>query len=189
MARNPGNRTLLSLIEAEYGRYSLLGERAMGQVEPEEIHERSGRGNSIATIVWHLAGNLESRFTDFPRADGEKPWRDRDAEFEVRDVSAAEVTERWEEGWGVLFDALRGLTDEDLSAKVTIRGVPFRVDEALLRSLAHTAYHVGQIVLLAKALRGDEWEYLSIPPGGSKAYNANPVLEKSSVPASFQPRS
>ncbi|MDE2763239.1 MAG: DUF1572 family protein [Gemmatimonadota bacterium] len=183
------NRTVLELVEAEYRRYRIVGELAMRQVEPEELHERSGRGNSIATIVWHLAGNLESRFTDFLTTDGEKQWRDRDAEFEPRDASDREVAQRWEQGWGVLFGALWGLTDEDLPARVTIRGVPFRVDEALLRSLAHTAYHVGQIVLLARAFRGDDWEYLSIPPGGSEAYNANPVREKSSVPGSFHPRS
>lgn len=175
------NRTVVQLVEAEYRRYRILGERAMLQVEPEELHERSGRGNSIATIVWHLAGNLESRFTEFLTTDGEKPWRNRDAEFEVRNASVEEVAEKWERGWDVLFGALAELGDEDLAAGVTIRGVPFRVGEALLRSLAHAAYHVGQIVLLARAFRGDDWEYLSIPPGGSEAYNANPVREKSSM--------
>ncbi len=175
------NRTLLTLVEAEYGRYRILGERAMRQLRPGELLERSGKGNSIATIVWHVAGNLESRFTDLLTADGEKPWRDRDSEFEPRDVSPGEVAQKWERGWRVLFGALGELADEDLAGRITIRGVPFRVDEALLRSLAHVAYHVGQIVLLARSFRGDEWEYLSIPPGGSEAYNANPVREKSSM--------
>ena len=88
------NRTVLELVEAEYRRYRLLGERAMYQLEPGERLERSGQGNSIATIVWHVAGNLESRFTDFLTTDGEKPWRNRDAEFEVRDASAAEVVKK-----------------------------------------------------------------------------------------------
>ena len=175
------NRTLLPLIEAEFVRYKLLGERAMGQLQPDELLARTEQGNSIAIIVWHVSGNLESKFTDLLTTDGEKPWRNRDTEFEPRDASPAELAEKWERGWGVLFGALAELTDDDLAAPVTIRGVPFRVDEALLRSLAHLAYHVGQIVLLAKSFRGDEWEYLSIPPGQSEAYNANPVLEKSSI--------
>lgn len=175
------NRTLLPLIEAEFVRYKLLGERALRQVRPEELHARGDDGNSVAIIVWHLAGNLESKFTDLLTTDGEKPWRDRDSEFAPRDVSLAEVAEKWERGWQVLFGALSELTDDDLAAPITIRGVPFRVDEALLRSLAHLAYHVGQIVLLARSFRGEDWEYLSIPPGQSEAYNANPVLEKSSL--------
>ncbi|MXX55196.1 MAG: DUF1572 domain-containing protein [Gemmatimonadetes bacterium] len=175
------NRTLLPLFEAEFVRYKLLGERALRQVRPEELHARADEGNSVAIIVWHVAGNLESKFTDLLTTDGEKPWRNRDSEFEAREVSAAEVTEKWERGWRVLFGALADLTDDDLAAPITIRGVQFRVDEALLRSLAHLAYHVGQVVLLARAFRGDDWEYLSIPPGESEAYNANPVLEKSSL--------
>ncbi|MYA42097.1 MAG: DUF1572 domain-containing protein [Gemmatimonadetes bacterium] len=175
------NRTLLPLIEAEFLRYKLLGERALRQVRPEELHVRGDDGNSVAIIVWHVAGNLESKFTDLLTTDGEKPWRDRDSEFEPREVSAAEVTEKWERGWRVLFGALADLTDDDLAAPITISGVQFRVDEALLRSLAHLAYHVGQIVLLARSFRGGDWEYLSIPPGESEAYNANPVLEKSSL--------
>ena len=99
----------------------------------------------------------------------------------MRNVSAREVAEKWEKGWDVLFGVLAELGDEHLAAGVTMRGVVFRVDEALLRSLAHAAYHVGQIVLLARAFRGDDWEYLSIPPCGSEAYNANPVREKSSM--------
>ena len=130
------NRTLLPLIEAEFLRYKLLGERALRQVRPEELHVRGDDGNSVAIIVWHVAGNLESKFTDLLTTDGEKPWRDRDSEFEPRDVSPAEVAEKWERGWRVLFGALAELTDDDLAAPITIRGVPFRVDEALLRSLA-----------------------------------------------------
>lgn len=174
-------RTLIKLIEAEYVRYKLLGARAMGQLRPEELHVRGEHCNSVAIIAWHVSGNLESRFTDLLTTDGEKPWRDRDSEFERRDLSPAEVAEKWERGWRVLLDTLAALTDDDLAASIVIRSVPFRVDEALLRSLAHVAYHVGQIVLLARSFRGDEWEYLSIPPGQSEAYNRNPVLEKSSM--------
>ena len=173
------NRTVVALIEAEYQRYRILGERAFRQLDAEDFVAGSEHAISIATIVWHVAGNLESRFTDFLTTDGEKPWRDRESEFEARDVSPAEVAGKWDRGWGVLFDTLAELTDDDMASEVTIRSIPHRVDEALLRSLAHAAYHVGQIVYLAKSFCGDDWEYLSIPPGQSEAYNANPVLEKS----------
>ena len=173
------NRTVVALIEAEYQRYRILGERVFRQLDAEQLVAGSEHAISIATIVWHVAGNLESRFTDFLTTDGEKPWRDRESEFEARNVSPAEVARKWDRGWGVLFDTLAELTDDDLTSGVTIRRVPHRVDEALFRSLAHAAYHVGQIVYLAKSFRGDDWEYLSIPPGQSEAYNANPMLEKS----------
>lgn len=173
------NRTVVALIEAEYQRYRILGERAFGQLDAEDLVAGSEHAVSITTIVWHVAGNLESRFTDFLTTDGEKPWRDRESEFEAREASPSEVAAKWDRGWGVLFDTLSQLTDDDLAAGVTIRRVPHRVDEALLRSLAHAAYHVGQIVYLAKSFRGDNWEYLSIPPGQSEAYNENPALEKS----------
>src|SRR5690606_27659138 len=124
--------------------------------------------------------NLESRFTDFLTSDGEKPWRDRESEFASRSVSLAELREKWNRGWEVLLNELESLTDSDLTGTVTIRGTSLRVDEALLRSLAHTSYHVGQIVHIAKALKGGDWEYLSIPPGGSAAYNANPTSETGS---------
>ncbi len=173
------SRTVVALIEAEYRRYKILGERAFGQLDGEQLTAGSEHASSIATIVWHVAGNLESRFTDFLTTDGEKPWRDRESEFEARDVSPSEVTAKWDRGWGILFDTLRELTDDDLTSEVTIRRVPHRVDEALLRSLAHAASHVGQIVYLAKSFRGADWQYLSIPPGQSEAYNKNPALEKS----------
>jgi hypothetical protein len=118
-------------------------------------------------LAWHVSGNLKSRFTDFLTADGEKPWRDRDAEFQSRRVTQAELLEKWEEGWGVLFATLRDLTDSDLGRSVTIRNHPLSAAEALHRSLAHISYHVGQIVFIAKAMRGKEWENLSIPPGQS----------------------
>jgi len=173
------NRTILALIEAEYRRYKLLGERAFSQLDAEHLVAGSEHAISIATIVWHVAGNLESRFTDFLTTDGEKPWRDRESEFEPREVSPDEVAAKWDRGWGVLFDSLSQLTDDDLTSEVAVRRVPHRVDEALFRSLAHAAYHVGQIVYLAKSFRGEDWEYLSIPPGQSEAYNENPTLEKS----------
>lgn len=172
-------RQIVESIESEYRRYKVLAEAAMGQVAEEQLSQRGGAsGNSITTLVWHISGNLESRFTGFLQTDGEKPWRDRDGEFLGRTVSRAELRDKWEKGWGVLFGSLAGLDDRHLQEDVKIRGVPLSVTEALHRSLAHASYHVGQIVFLAKELLGSEWRYLSIPPGGSAAYNENPVGEK-----------
>ncbi len=160
-------RTVVASIEGEYRRYKSLGENAVNQLPDAQLADAAGSSNSIAIIVWHLAGNLTSRFTDFLTSDGEKLWRDRDSEFLARQVTRAELQAKWEDGWRVLFAALSALTDADLAKTVTIRGQPHTVAEALHRSLAHTSYHVGQIVFVAKALRGADWRYLSIPPGRS----------------------
>jgi hypothetical protein len=172
-------RHIIESIEGEFRRYKATGEGAIGQLTDEQLsHTGGGDGNSVTTIVWHVSGNLASRFTDFLHSDGEKPWRNRDEEFVARAVTRAALMEKWEQGWAILFESLRGLDDEHLHATVTIRGVALPVHDALHRSLAHASYHVGQIVFLAKALRGTGWRYLTIPPGGSAAYNANPVREK-----------
>lgn len=134
--------------------------------------------NSVSTIAWHVAGNLRSRFTEFLDTDGEKPWRERDTEFLPRHVTHDQLLGFWELGWGALTNTLASLSDDDLSRKVTIRNQPLTVLDALHRSLAHTAYHVGQIVFLAKALRAQDWKYLTIPPGKSKEYNQNPAHER-----------
>jgi Protein of unknown function (DUF1572) len=99
-------RTIVASIEAEYLRYKVLAERAMDQLADEQRSRSSATGNSVAALVWHIAGNLESRFTDFLHADGEKPWRDREGEFARRTVSRAELREKWEKGWTVLLGAL-----------------------------------------------------------------------------------
>ena len=172
-------RQIVGSIEGEYRRYKALAEGAMEQASEAQLCQASGSGaNSIATLVWHISGNLASRFTDFLQSDGEKPWRDRDSEFLQRSVSRTEVREKWEAGWAALFGSLSELDDEKLQAVVKIRGVSLPVLDALHRSLAHTSYHVGQIVFLAKELRSGQWRYLTIPPGGSAAYNKNPFAEK-----------
>jgi hypothetical protein len=171
-------RDIVSSIEAEWRRYKVLGEAAIGQIHDDELGYDAG-GNSVAVIVWHIAGNLRSRFTDFLGSDGEKPWRKRDSEFEDRtNVTRSELLDKWNTGWSALFAALEPLSDEDLSRMVSIRGVKFGVHEALHRGLAHTSYHVGQIVFLGKGFRGSEWKSLTIPRGKSTEYNQNPVHEK-----------
>lgn len=158
------NRAILSLIEAEFRKQKATSERAFEQLDEDQLGVRVGSGNSVATLVWHVSGNLESRFTDFLTTDGEKPWRDRPGEFEARTASPSELREKWERGWNVLLSTLETLTDEDLGRTVTIRGAVASVGEALLRALTHISYHVGQIVFVAKSLRGRSWRYLSIPP-------------------------
>lgn len=170
--------TLVSSIDAEFRRYRVLAEAAFAQLPEADLSAPGpGGGNSVATLVWHISGNLASRFTDFRTSDGEKPWRQRDEEFEPRAVTRAALEAAWARGWDLLFAALAELTDADLGAEVRIRGQRFTVDQALQRSLAHVAYHVGQIVYLAKALRQHEWRCLTIPVGGSAAYNANPIRD------------
>ena len=172
-------RTMIEALSAEFVRYKHLGDKTFTQLGPHELSAPPpGGGNSIATICWHVSGNLRSRFTDFLTTDGEKPWRQRDEEFEVRDVTKDALLEKWGEGWTVLIGALDELADEHLDVTVTIRGVPLTVREALLRSLAHVSYHVGQIVYAGKMIRGASWTCLSIPPGGSAQYNQNPTLER-----------
>lgn len=178
-------RPMLSSIEAEYRRYKSIADAAMAQLsEAELIQSGPCEGNSVAVVAWHVAGNLTSRFTDFLTSDGEKPWRHRDKEFEARTPSRGELRGHWEKGWKILFDSLADLTDEHLAKVVSIRGTELRVDEALHRSLAHVSYHVGQIVYVAKAMRGLDWEYLSIPPGGTEAYNREPTHERADAHSS-----
>jgi len=162
---------LIKGIETEFRRYKTLAEGAIAQVSEGDFSRPAGGGNSIAILVWHISGNLKSRFTDFLSSDGEKPWRGRDEEFVDRSVTRAQLLEKWEEGWRVLFAALGALKADDLGRTVTIRSQPVAVYDALLRSVSHVSYHAGQIVYIAKALRGDGWKYMSIPPGKSEEFN------------------
>lgn len=173
------SRTVVASVEAEYRRYKAYADGAFAQLSGEQLNARANeQSNSIAMIVWHVSGNFASRFTDFLTTDGEKPWRKREEEFAARMVSKPDLLAKWEQGWKVLLDTLATLTDADLTTTVHIRRQPLTVHEALLRSLAHVAMHVGQIVYVGKMLQGGAWKYLSIPPGQSDAYNRNPTLDK-----------
>jgi len=155
--------------------YKKLGDAAIAQVAADtDLHAAIDPGsNSIATIVKHLSGNLRSRFTDFLTTDGEKPDRDRDAEFEVPSGAApsrTEILQWWESGFAVALATLESLAPADLTRTVHIRREPFLVVEALNRLVTHLAYHVGQIVYVARHLAGERWTSLSIPKGQSKQY-------------------
>jgi hypothetical protein len=170
--------SIVESIRAEYLRYKTLAEGAIDQLDDDDLsREGPNGGNSIAVLCWHVSGNLKSRFSDFLKSDGEKPWRKREEEFSARRVSRADLLAKWADGWKVLLDTLAGLTDDDLEKTVTIRQQPLIVHAALHRSLAHTCYHVGQIVYVAKGFRGASWNYLSIAPGQSDSYNQAPKYE------------
>jgi hypothetical protein len=152
--------------------YKKLGDRAIGQCPDEGLFTTlDAESNPIATIVKHLAGNMRSRWRDFLTTDGEKPDRHRDTEFEEPPKTGAELNALWEAGWKHVFDALEPLTDADLERTVTIRTEPHSVMQAINRQMAHYAYHVGQIVFLAKHFTGDKWQTLSVPRRKSAEFN------------------
>lgn len=152
--------------------YKKLGEQAMAQVSDSELMAAlDPEMNSIAVVVKHMAGNMRSRWTDFLTSDGEKPDRMRDTEFEAPPATRAELMALWEDGWARVFAALEPLREEDLARAVTIRGERHSVTQAINRQVGHYAYHVGQIVLLAKHFRSAEWKSLSIPRGRSGDFN------------------
>jgi len=153
-----------------------LAERAIAQLDEAQLARAAGDGdNSILVLMKHVGGNLRSRWSTPFTTDGEKPDRDRDSEFDVAQDSAASVRAVWDRGWSVLEATLDTMTPADLDRPVRIRGEELSLTKGLLRSLAHTSHHVGQILLLAKMWRGDAWETLSIPRGESAKYlNAPP---------------
>ena len=149
-----------------------LTDRAVEQVPDDKLHAAlDANTNSIAVIMKHVAGNLASRWTDFLTTDGEKPWRNRDDEFVDSFGSRAELLELWERGWACLLTTLKSLKPDDLEKTVLIRGEPHSVPLAVERSLGHTCYHIGQIVLVARIHAGEKWNTLTIPRGGSDQFN------------------
>jgi uncharacterized damage-inducible protein DinB len=168
---NASDGFLLAILNA-FEANKRLADRAIEQVPDDKLRlALDANTNSIAVIMKHVAGNLASRWTDFLTSDGEKPWRNRDAEFIDSLRDRAELLANWERGWAILFDALQSLEAADLAKTVLIRGEPHSVPLALARSLGHTCYHVGQIVQLARFHAGPNWQTLTIPPGGSEEYN------------------
>lgn len=161
-------------LPEQFEKLKALADKAVARVSDEELfREIDPASNSLAVILQHVGGNLRSRWQNFLTADGEKPDRDRDGEFAVAPGrTRAEVLERWETGWRVLLAELRALTPADLGRDVFIRGERHSVVQAANRSFQHTAYHVGQVVFLARHLRADDWQSLSIPKGQSSAFNA-----------------
>jgi hypothetical protein len=170
------SESYVQVVLREYRRLKVLADDAMVQLPDEQFFASPSQGdNSIAIIVKHVGGNLLSRWVEFLTSDGEKPSRNRDAEFRLTaDDNRAKLIELWERGWAALFAALEPLGDSDMSRVIVIRGEPLTVLQAVNRQLAHYAYHVGQIVYVAKHYRGPTWRTLSIPVGRSDEFNRKP---------------
>lgn len=162
----------LSSTIKQFEYYKMLADKAMSQLTDDQLFwQYNEESNSIAVLVNHIAGNMLSRFTDFLTTDGEKPWRNRDAEFTNPFESKEELLDRWNKGWTCLLDTLRQLTDADLEKIVYIRNDGHTVVEAINRQLAHYPYHIGQMVFIAKMLKNESWQTLSIARNKSSEYN------------------
>jgi hypothetical protein len=152
--------------------YKSLGDNTFEQLEETDLFYRpSPDSNSIAIIVQHMYGNMLSRWTSFLTEDGEKEWRNRDAEFEAMQITKQDLLSFWNEGWNVLLNALKELKAEDLTKTIYIRTEPLVVYDAIIRQMAHYPYHVGQIVTLGKMIKDKEFNSLSIPKGESQQFN------------------
>lgn len=162
----------LESVLKQFEYYKMLGEKTFMQIPDEKLFwQYNEESNSIATIVKHLWGNMLSRWISFLNSDGEKEWRNRDAEFENDIKGRKEVMEKWNEGWDVVLDTLKSLREEDLQKLVYIRNESHTVVEAINRQLAHYSYHIGQIVFIGK-MAAETWNSLSIPKGGSGKFNS-----------------
>lgn len=168
-------KTELNLLPSSlriFKQYKKLADDAINQLSNDGLFWKpEPESNSIAIILKHLSGNMLSRWTDFLTSDGEKEWRNRDGEFEAKNESVEDILTNWKKGWNCLFEALEHLTENDLGKIITIRNEPHSVMEAINRQIAHYAYHVGQIVYLAKAIQSSKWETLSIAKGKSQEFN------------------
>ena len=166
--------TLTAVVD-EFRKTRAYAEQAFAQLRDDDFFVRlSDRQCSIAAYVRHLSGNMHSRWIDFLTSDGEKPNRNRESEFEEQVVPREQIMSLWEGGWSAVFGALAALQPGDLEKTIYIRNERHSVIQAIIRQIAHYGWHVGQIVLIAKHLRsarGEPWSYMTIPPGGSAAFN------------------
>ncbi len=161
----------LNVIRERFKSVKDLGDKTINQLSEEDIHwTYNNESNSVAIIVKHLSGNMISRWTDFLTSDGEKPYRNRDQEFENTGSSKHELMADLEKGWNILFDTLSDLEEQDLLKMIYIRNERHTVVDAIERQMAHYAYHVGQIVYIGKQLKDQDWKSLSIPKGKSEEY-------------------
>jgi len=152
--------------------YKSLGDKTFDQLEEKDLFFKpSPDSNSIAIIIQHMYGNMLSRWTNFLTEDGEKEWRNRDAEFNEMKISKQDLLSFWNEGWNVLLNTLKILTPEDLTKTIHIRTEPLIVYDAIIRQMAHYPYHVGQIITLAKMIKDKDFKNLSIPKGDSQQFN------------------
>ena len=166
------DESFLKDIAKRFQSYKSLGDKTLEQLSEADLKNRPNEeSNSVAIIIQHLYGNMMSRFSNFLTEDGEKSWRKRDEEFEPMDMSKQDIIDCWETGWSTVMNTIASLREEDLQKEITIRSEKLSVYDALLRQLGHYPYHVGQMIYIGKMLKGKEWKNLSVPKGGSEAYN------------------
>jgi hypothetical protein len=172
----------LESVKKQMFYYKTIAEKAINQLEEAQLFVTfNSDSNSIAVIAKHMAGNMLSRWTDFLTSDGEKTWRERDLEFEDTISNKKELLEQWNKGWNCFFNAIDSIQPENLTQIIYIRNEGHTVTDALNRQLCHYSYHVGQIVFVAKMLKNDEWESLSIPKNKSLDYNSSKFSSEKSI--------
>mgnify|MGYP006153640337 FL=1 len=176
------NNIYLESIKKQMLYYKTIAEKAMEQLSEEQLFISVNEDtNSIANIVKHMSGNMISRWTDFLTSDGEKPWRERDAEFESFTTSKKDLLEIWDKGWKCFFNAIDSLEPNQLSQMIYIRNEGQTALDAINRQLAHYPYHIGQIVFYAKMLKKGDWDSLSIPKNKSNDYNSDKFSKDKSI--------
>jgi hypothetical protein len=164
----------MSSARKQFEFYKMLGQKTLERLDEKSLHWQTNADcNSAAAIVKHLHGNMLSRWTNFLTEDGEKTWRERDAEFETSGESHAAVMALWRRGWQIVFEALDSVSPDDTQRLVYIRNQGHTITDAVNRQICHYAYHVGQLVQIGKMIHGAQWESLSIPKGQSKTFNAD----------------
>ena len=168
---NLGNEFLQSTVK-RLNYYKELGDKTFAQLTDSDLHfQPNAENNSIAINIQHIAGNMLSRWTDLLTTDGEKEWRNRDAEFEEQNLSRQQLIDLWEKGWVCCLNSLASLTEDDLLKTIYIRNEGLQVVDAINRQLAHYPYHVGQIIYIARIIKNKSWQSLSIPKGDSIRFN------------------
>ncbi len=168
----PTPSNYMQSILFEFNRYKSYGDKTFEQLSEADIHWcYNQNSNSVALIVKHMVGNMLSRWTNFLIEDGEKSWRNREAEFENPYTDKPEMIAAWEKGWHCVFEALQSVNDSNFDTSIKIRSESHTIFEAVNRQLAHYSGHVGQIVFIGKMLRGNQWQSPTIPKGGSEAFN------------------
>lgn len=162
----------ISAVSETVASYRRMIDGCVSQLTDAELGQRPAPGlNSVAIILRHLGGNLRSRWTDFLTTDGEKPDRNREGEFVEWDGDRAALLKQFEEGWSALTSAIESLDEQTIGATILVRGEPHTVPMALVRSITHLSYHVGQIAMIARAVHVGEWQWLTIKPGESQSHN------------------
>lgn len=176
------NNSYLESVKKQMLYYKTIAEKAMEQLEEsQQFYCTNEDTNSISTIVNHISGNMLSRWTDFLTTDGEKEWRNRDAEFIESPATREALLQTWNIGWTCFFNAINELKPEDLEKIIYIRNEGQTALEAINRQLAHYPYHIGQIIFYAKMLKNSEWTSLSIPKNKSTSYNADKFSKERSL--------